>query len=114
MHLQGVLNEIMCRAFPTTLKGLARVWFAKLPPNTITSFQQLSRLFVNNFIGGQKHNHSSSSLLNIEQGENGSLRTFISYFNREALLVDEMGDKILLAAFYNEVNSNLFTHKLYN
>ena len=23
MHLQGVPNEIMCRAFPTTLKGLA-------------------------------------------------------------------------------------------
>ena len=38
MHLQGVLDEIMCREFPTTLKGLARVWFGKLPPNTITSF----------------------------------------------------------------------------
>ena len=27
MHLQGVLNEIMCRAFPTMLKGPGRVWF---------------------------------------------------------------------------------------
>ena len=25
MHLQGVANEIMCRAFPTTLKGVARI-----------------------------------------------------------------------------------------
>ena len=25
MHLQGVTNEIMCRAFPTTLKDLARI-----------------------------------------------------------------------------------------
>ena len=104
----------MCRAFPTTLKGLARVWFSKLPPNTITSFQELSKLFVNNFVGGQRQNRSLSSLLNIEQGENESLHTFISRFNRESLLVDEMDDKILLAAFYNGVSSDLFIHKLYD
>ena len=38
MHLQGVLDEIMCRVFPTMIKGLARVWLGKLSPNTITSF----------------------------------------------------------------------------
>ena len=114
MHLQGVLDEIMCKTFPTTLKGLAKVWFGKLPLNTITSFQEISKLFVNNFVGGQRHKRSSSSLLNIEQGENESLHTFISRFNRKALLVDEMNDKILLAAFYNGVNSNLFIHKLYD
>ena len=38
MHLQGVLDEIMCKTFPTTQKGPARVWFGKLPPNTITLF----------------------------------------------------------------------------
>ena len=25
MHLQGVVDEIMCRAFPTMLKGAARI-----------------------------------------------------------------------------------------
>ena len=114
MHLQNVLDEIMCRAFPTTFKGPARVWFGKLPPNTITSFQELSKLFVNSFIRGQRHKHSLSSLLNIKQGENESLRVFISCFDREALLVDEMDDKILLAAFYNGVTLELFTYKLYD
>ena len=52
MHLQGVPNEIMCRAFPTTLKRPARVWFSKIPLNTVSSFEELSKLFVNNFIGG--------------------------------------------------------------
>ena len=28
MHLQEVPDEIMCRAFPTTLKGPARIWFS--------------------------------------------------------------------------------------
>ena len=89
------------------------MWFSKIPPNTISSFEELSKLFVNNFIGGQRHKRSSSSLLTIEQGENESLRSFISRFNREALIVDEVDDKLLLAAFHNRVNSDLFIHKLY-
>ena len=66
LHCQGVLDEIMCGAFPTTLKGLARVWFSKIPPNLVSSFEELSKLFVNNFIGGQRHRSSSSSLLTIK------------------------------------------------
>ena len=113
MHLQGVLDEIMCKAFLTTLKAPARVWFSKIPPNLVSSFEDLSKLFVNNFIGGQRHKRSSSSLLTIEQGENKSLRSFITCFNREALSVDEVDNKLLLAAFHNRVNSDLFIHKLY-
>ena len=48
------------------------------------------------------------------QGENESLRSFISRFNREALLVDEMDDKILLVAFYNGISLGLFIHKQYD
>ena len=113
MHFQGVPNTIMCRAFLTTLKGPARVWFSKIPPNIVSSFEELSKLFVNNFIGGQRHKRSSSSLLTIKQRENENLQSFITRFNRETLMVDEMYDKLLLAAFHNGVNSNLFIHKLY-
>ncbi|XP_030970122.1 uncharacterized protein LOC115990429 [Quercus lobata] len=113
MHLQGVPDEIMCRAFTTTLKGPAQVWFSTIPPNTVSSFEELGKLFVNNFIGGQRHKHSSSSLLTIEQGANESLCSFITRFNREALTVDEVDDKLLLAAFHNGVNFDLFIHKLY-
>ena len=66
MHLQGVPNKIMCKAFPTTLKGPTQVWFSKIPPNTVSFFEELNKLFVNNFIGGQKHKCFSSSLLTIK------------------------------------------------
>ena len=52
MHFQGVPAKIMCRVFPTTFKGSTRVWFSKIPPNSVSSFEELSKLFVNNFIGG--------------------------------------------------------------
>ena len=41
------------------------------------------------------------------------MRSFITYFNREALAVDEMDDKLPLAAFHNRLNLDLFIHKLY-
>ena len=49
----------------------------------------------------------------MEQGENESLQSFITRFNREALIVDKMDDKLLLAAFHNGVKSDLFIRKLY-
>ena len=51
--------------------------------------------------------------MTIEQGENESLQSFITRFNWEALIVDELDDKLLLAAFHNGVNFDLFIHKLY-
>ena len=71
-------------------------------------------MFVNNFIGGQRHKRSSSNLLTIEQGENESLLSFITHFNREALTVDEMDNKLMLSTFHNGVSSDLFIHKLYD
>ena len=52
MHLQGVSDEIMCRAFPTNLRGSARVWFNQLETGSIDTFAQLSRVFIDNFIRG--------------------------------------------------------------
>ena len=42
MHLQGVADEIMCRAFLTTLKGAAKIWFSRLTPNSISIVKELS------------------------------------------------------------------------
>ncbi|KAI8530875.1 hypothetical protein RHMOL_Rhmol11G0093700 [Rhododendron molle] len=49
IHLQAVPDEVMCRAFPVTLKGSARAWFNKLPPGSIHSFKELSTSFVSYF-----------------------------------------------------------------
>ena len=76
--------------------------------NTVSSFEELS-----NFIEGKRLKRSSSNLLTIEQREKESLQSFIARFNKEALTVDEMDDKLLLVAFHNGVNFNLFIHKLY-
>lgn len=84
VNLQKVPNKIMCRAFPTTLKGPTWIWFSKLTPNTVSTFKELSGHFVTHFIGGQRNKRSSTSLLNIKQREDKSLRSYITHFNKEA------------------------------
>lgn len=36
MNLQGALDEIMCWAFPTIIKGFTRVWFSRLKSGSIS------------------------------------------------------------------------------
>ena len=64
-HLQGVADEITCRAFPTALKGPARIWFSRLTPNYIDTFKELSAQFASHFIGGHRYKKSTACLMSI-------------------------------------------------
>ena len=101
MHLQGVLDEIMCIAFPTTLKGPARIWFNRLMSNSIGTFKELSAQFASHFIGGHRYKKFIACLMNIKQREDETLSSYITRFNKDALLIDEADNKILVAAFTN-------------
>ncbi|XP_075655046.1 uncharacterized protein LOC142625244 [Castanea sativa] len=113
MHLQWAPDEIMCRAFPTTLKGPTRVWFSKIAPNIVSTFKELNGLFVTHFIGGQRYKRSSASLLNIKQGNNESLRSYVTQFNKEAQQINEVEDKVLVTAFTNGLQSRKFLFSVY-
>ena len=41
------------------------------------------------------------------------MRSYIAYFNKEALSIDEADDKILMAAFTNELRKGKFLFSLY-
>ena len=66
MHLQGVADEIMCRVFPTTLKGAAKIWFSRLTPNSVSTFKELSAQFTTHFIGGHRYKKSMACLMSIK------------------------------------------------
>ena len=113
MHLQEVLDEIMCGAFPTTLKGPARIWFNRLTPNSINTFKELSAQFASHFIGGHRYKRSTTCLMSIKQQEDKTLRSYITRFKKEALLIDEADDKILVVAFTNGLWKGKFLFSLY-
>ena len=113
MHLQGVPDEIMCRAFPTTLRGSARIWFSRLTPNSINTFKELSAQFTLHFIGGHRYKKSTACLMSIKQREDETLRLYITRFNKEALSIDEADNQILVAAFTNGLRKGKFLFSLY-
>ena len=87
MHLQGVPDEIMCRAFPTTLKGAARIWFSRLTPNSINTFKELSAQFTSHFIGGHRYKKSIACLMSIKQREDETLRSYIASTKKHSRLM---------------------------
>ena len=74
LGLQQPPDEILCRSFPTTLKGTAREWFTKLSTWSIDSFEQLGNAFLCHFVGEQRPKRPIDHLLTIRQGEKETLR----------------------------------------
>ncbi|XP_075636722.1 uncharacterized protein LOC142608957 [Castanea sativa] len=103
----------MCRAFPTTLKGPARIWYSRLTPNSISTFKELSAQFASHFIRGHRNKRSTACLMNIRQREDKTLRSYITRFNKEALSIDKTNNKILVAAFTNGLRKGKFLFSLY-
>ena len=65
LGLQQPPDEILCCSFPTTLKGVTREWFIKLPTSLVDNFEQLSNAFLCHFIGGQRPKRPADYLLTI-------------------------------------------------
>ena len=112
LGLQQPPDEILCRSFPTTLKGAAREWFMKLPTSSIDIFEQLGNAFLCHFVGGQRLKRPTDHLLTIRQREKKTLRSFMKCFTRETLKVDEANDKVQLTTFKARLKSREFVVSL--
>ena len=73
-------DEILRRFFSTSLKGVTREWFTKLPTSSIDNFEQLGSSFLCHFVGGQRPKRLVDHLLIIKQGEKETLRSYVMRF----------------------------------
>jgi hypothetical protein len=69
MHLalHAMPDEKACTAFPTTLSGNAREWFRGLMPNSISTFEDLTQIFLTQFLGSCERKKPSGYLLTLHQ-----------------------------------------------
>ncbi|XP_015959189.1 uncharacterized protein LOC107483087 [Arachis duranensis] len=73
-------EPILCRAFPTFLDGAALHWFSKLSAGSISSFEELARSFIDYFAASRIYVHGSDYLSTIRQGQQESLKNYMTWF----------------------------------
>ena len=96
MSLYTSDDGVMCRVFPTSLKGGALSWFTKLPPNSIDSFATLVSKFETQFATRRLHHLTSIALVGIFQEKGELLRTFIDRFSKVAMSIQNLSPNVAI------------------
>ncbi|XP_015931329.1 uncharacterized protein LOC107457676 [Arachis duranensis] len=94
MNLEGVGDEVRCRAFPVTLAGPAIRWFNSLPQGSVAGFSDISRAFLAQFttrIAKAKH---PINLLGMTQRTGEMTRKYLDRFNDECLEIEGLTDSV--------------------
>ena len=112
MELEGHGSEIMCRAFSLTLKEAARTWFRGLKPRSISSFSQLSEIFLSQFMGSIRIKKPASHLMDLKQQHGETIKEFTVRFTAEAVQTEGYTEEKGLTALIAGITSEKFRFAL--
>ncbi|XP_057758181.1 uncharacterized protein LOC130977366 [Arachis stenosperma] len=112
MNLEGVDNEVRCRAFPVTLAGPAIRWFNNLLQGSVARFLDISCAFLAQFttrIAKAKH---PINLLWVTQRHDELTRKYLDRFKDECLEIDGLTDSVASLCLTNELLNEDFRKHL--
>ncbi|GAB2269775.1 hypothetical protein Dimus_038803 [Dionaea muscipula] len=112
MSLQKFSDGMMCRAFPSTFKGAARRWFHRLPPNSISSFEEFAEKFIAQFASSSVFTKSIPNLFDVKQKANETLREFMSRFSKAYVEIPGVGKDVATAAIMTGLRPGPFRDDL--
>ncbi|RWV78476.1 hypothetical protein GW17_00060556, partial [Ensete ventricosum] len=99
MALYDTFDTLMCRTFPTTLRGPARMRYSRMKPSSISSFDQFVKEFELNFIASSCPRSTVASLLGLNQGNDKPLTQFVSRFSVEVRKMPDIHPTMAIQAF---------------
>ncbi|GLU06909.1 hypothetical protein SLE2022_238940 [Rubroshorea leprosula] len=63
MQAQNASDALMCKIFPSTLRGNARTWYYSLPPRSISSYTEMASAFATKFSSRRLIRKTTSELM---------------------------------------------------
>ncbi|GKA84195.1 GABA transporter 1-like protein [Tanacetum coccineum] len=87
---EGWAMPTWCHMFNSTLTGNARVWFDKLPKESIDSYEDLRTAFRENYLQQTKHIKDPVEIHHIKQRDGESTEDFMERYKAEVLDVEEL------------------------
>jgi hypothetical protein len=106
IDLHRTLKKVACRAFPLSLSGNARDWFRKLSPNSISNFDELSKMFLMQFMAGRVRRKPSGSLMSLHQGPDESLKNLFMSFNQARLDAESATEDFIYGALFQGIRKD--------
>ncbi|XP_072084489.1 uncharacterized protein [Arachis hypogaea] len=101
MIVNSTFDKVLCRYFPSYLDGPALDWFCSLPAGSISRFRDISKPFEEHFAGSAIYLHDSDYLNTVKQGQDESLKDYITRFT-----------KIAISATYQRLMDKIFAKQI--
>ncbi|XP_057755590.1 uncharacterized protein LOC130974752 [Arachis stenosperma] len=101
MNMEGVGDEVRCRAFPVTLAGPAIRWFNSLPQGSVTGFSDINRTFLAQFTTRIVKAKHPINLLSVTQRTGETTRKYLDRFNDECLEIEGLTDSVASLCLMN-------------
>ena len=89
-------DVVLCRVFPTSLKGETLIWFTKLPPKTVDNFPTLMSKLETQFATSLPHHLTFIALVGIRKEKRESLRTFVGRFGKVAMSIQNLSPNVAM------------------
>jgi len=112
MAVVGAVDLVKCKLFAGTLCDTSLRWYMNLPLFSIVGYQDLTRKLIQQFSASKHHKVSSTSLFNIRQKENETLRDYLARFNDATIKLSNPNQELFVGAFQNGSRAGQFNESL--